>query len=394
VDLLDCFQAVHARHTQVHQRHWLWPQGLELPHFSLHYRSNAVEEDRFQAAIHRLRQYGIFPTVPQTGKRLLQIVGEHTGVYSTSELYAVYMTFIEALVEQNLYTFDEQIVFALAILRTNPDILREYQRYFEHIIIDELQDFSPAKVELLMLLCEKHANIMAFGDIFQEVQFDTIHTQGDGSSENVKIPAQAAFARLAQRDTCHLGKAHQLTINFRSTQEILDFATFIRSKVNGGTAVQLWSGQNKHGPKPTYLYTRTGSLVEMVDATLGQIAQLSASEKESMVLIFGDKKMLPQSQNLLKERNFPFALMDGQKTVYQLHYVKNLLLYLYLIEDRGRDDDMERLLRYNIVPYFEKTQIIALKKLANRKGLTLFETVASQKFLQESRISKEQSASL
>ena len=166
------------------------------------------------------------------------------------------MTFIEVLAEQNLYTFDDQIVFALAILRTNPDILREYQRYFEHIIIDELQDFSPAKVELLMMLCERHANIMAFGDIFQEVQFDTIRTQGEGSSENVKIPAQAAFARLAQRDRCHLGKAHQLTINFRSTQEILDFATFIRSKVNGGTAVQLRSGQNKHGPKPTYLYTR------------------------------------------------------------------------------------------------------------------------------------------
>ena len=163
------------------------------------------------------------------------------------------MTFIEVLGEQNLYTFDDQIVLALAILLTNPDILREYQRYFEHVIIDELQDFSPAKVELLMMLCERHANIMAFGDIFQEVQFDTIRTQGEGSSENVKIPAQAAFARLAQSDMCHFGKAHHLTINFRSNQEILDFATFIRSKVNGGTAVGLQSGQNKHGPKPTYL---------------------------------------------------------------------------------------------------------------------------------------------
>ena len=378
----------------VHQLHWPWPQGLEFPHFSPHYRSNAVEEDRFQAAIHRLRQYGIFPTIPPSGERVQQIIGEHTGVYSASELYAVYTTFIEVLAEQNLYTFDDQIVFALALLRTNPDILHEYQRYFEHIIIDEIQDFSPAKVELLMMLCERHANIMAFGDIFQEVQFDTISTQGEGSGENVKIPAQAAFVRLAQRDTCHLGKAHQLTINFRSTQEILDIATYIRSKVNGGTAVQLRSGQNKHGPKPTYLYTRTSSLTEMVDATLNQIAQLSASEKESVVLIFGDKKMLPQAQNLLKERNIPFALMDGQQTMYQLHYVKNLLLYLYLIEDKARDDDMERLLRYNIVPYFEKTQIIALKQLANRKGLTLFEIVASQKFLQEARISKEQSASL
>ena len=125
-----------------------------------------------------------------------------------------------------------------------------------------------------------------------------------------------------------------------------------------------------------------------------QIAQLSASEKESVVLIFGDKKMLPQAQNLLKERNIPFALMDGQQTFYQLHYVKNLLLYLYLIEDKAQDDDMERLLRHNIVPYFEKSQIIALKKLANRKGLTLFETVTSQKYLHEARISKEQSASL
>ncbi len=221
----------------VHHRHWPWPQGLEPPHFSPDYRSNAAEEDRFQAAIHRLRQYGIFPTTPPTGERLLQIVGEHTGVYSASELYAVYMIFIEVLAEQNLYTFDDQIVFALAILRTNPEILREYQRYFEHVIIDELQDFSPANVELLMMLCQKRSNIMAFGDSFQEVQFDKIKAKGKRSGENVKIAAQAVFARLAQRDTCDPGKAHQLTINFRSTQEILDFATFIRSKANERGAI-------------------------------------------------------------------------------------------------------------------------------------------------------------
>ena len=132
----------------------------------------------------------------------------------------------------------------------------------------------------------------------------------------------------------------------------------------------------------------------MLDATLGQIEQLSAPEKESVVLIFGDKEMLRQAQYILKQRNIPFSLMDGQKTLYQLHYVRNLLLYLHLVEDKTRDDDTERLLRYNIVPYFEKSQIIALKKLANRKGFSLFETVSSLKLLQEARISKEQIASL
>ncbi len=120
----------------------------------------------------------------------------------------------------------------------------------------------------------------------------------------------------------------------------------------------------------------------------------SVPEKESVALILGDKDMLRQAQYLLKQRNIPFSLMDGQKTLYQLHYVKNLLLYLYLVEDKACDDDTERLLRYNIVPYFEKLQIIALKKLANRKGIPLFETVSSPKLLQEARISKEQIASL
>src|SRR5260221_7566802 len=202
-----------------HQR-WPWPENIELPSFSQDYQSNAVEEKRFQNAIQRFRLHGVFPTIPPTREELVQIVGEQTGEYSVAEFYAVYMILIDVLAEQNLYTYDDQIVFALAILRTNPAILREYQRYFEHIIIDEFQDFSPAKIELLILLCEKRSNVMAFGDIYQEVRFDKLKTNG----QKVKVTAEAVFTKLSQRESCGSGKYHQLGINFRSTQEILDFA--------------------------------------------------------------------------------------------------------------------------------------------------------------------------
>jgi superfamily I DNA/RNA helicase len=302
------------------------------------------------------------------------------------------LTFIEVLAEHNLCTFDDQIVFALAILHTNPEILHEYQRYFEHIIIDELQDFSPAKVELLMLLCEKHDNIMAFGDIFQEVLFDKLQ----GNSENVKVSAETVFSRLTQRDTCNPGNAHQLMVNFRSTQEILDLATFIRSKAiaTNRNVSPLQSWQNNHGAKPTYLYTDTESIAEMLEATLDRIGQLSASEQESVALIFGGKEMLRHAQTILTQRTIPFSLMDGQKMQYQLHYVKNILLYLFLIEDKTRDDDTERLLRYNIVPYIDKTQLLMLRRLASREGICLFVALASAKQLRAASISKEQEESL
>ena len=105
----------------------------------------------------------------------------------------------------------------------------------------------------------------------------------------------------------------------------------------------------------------------MVDVTLSQIEQLSASEKESVVLIFGGKEMLRQSQYILKQCNIPFSLMDGQKTLYQLHYVKNLLLYLYLIEDKSAMTISNAFCVTISFPIW-KTQILTLKKLANRKA--------------------------
>jgi superfamily I DNA/RNA helicase len=72
------------------------------------------------------------------------------------------------------------------------------------------------------------------------------------------------------------------------------------------------------------------------------------------------------------------------------HYVKNLLLYFHLVGDRTRDDDTERLLRYNIVPYFNRSQINSLKNLANKYGTSLFEIISSSKHMQEAKASKEQ----
>jgi superfamily I DNA/RNA helicase len=372
---------------------WPWPQDLELPQFGPHYRSNAVEEDRFQAAIHRMRQCGIFPTQPPSKNELSKIIGEQTGAYSLAEYYAVYMIYVQAMAEKNMYTYDDQVTFALAILRTNPDVLRQYQRCFEHIIIDELQDFSPAKIELLLMLCEKHTNIMAFGDILQEILFDRIKTKNNGGGKDVKVSAKVVFDKLSEQESCGANQTHQLDVNFRSTQEILDLSTYLRN-LGSQRSIQLQSGINKRGPKPVAIYTATNALEDLIEATLDQINYLLTAEKESIAIIFGDKTMLNPAQKLLRQRNIPFSLMDGQKALYQLHYVKNMLVYLYLIEDKKRDEEVERLLRYNIVPYFDKAQINSLKTLAHKTSVSLFEILSSPKHLQEAKITKAQQESL
>ena len=372
---------------------WPWPHDLELPQFGPHYRQNSVTEEQFQAAIHRMRQYGIFPTQPPSKNDLSQIIGEQTGAYNLAEYYAVYMIYIQIMAKENRYTYDDQVTFALAILRTNPDVLRQYQRYFEHIIIDEFQDFSPAKIELLLMICEKHTNIMAFGDIFQEILFDRIKMKNNGGEEDVKVSAKVVFDKLSEQESYGANQTHQLNVNFRSTQQILDLSTHLRNNL-GSQKMHLQSGGNKQGPKPTAIYTKTNDLEDLIDATFDQIHDLSPAEKESIAVIFGNKTMLNPAQKLLRQRNIPFSLMDGQKTSYQLHYVKNMLVYLYLIEDKNRDEEVERLLRYNIVPYFDGSQINSLKVIAHKTSVSLFDILSSPKHLQEAKITKAQQESL
>lgn len=295
------------------------------------------------------------------------------------------------MAEENKYTFEDQVLFALAILHTNPDILRQYQRYFQHIIIDELQDFSPAKVELLMKICDGRKNIMAFGDLLQEILFDNIKMEGADKTINVKVDAEKAIDTLKEEEN-----RHELSHNFRSTQEILNIASYIRNNINRNKRpITLKSAQDKHGPKPTYIYTETGQIAELVDIALEQCNNyLSTSEKESVAFIFGKKELLNGAQKWLKKRKVPFSLMDGKDDIYQLSYIKNALVYLSIIIDKYRDTDIERLLRYNIVPYFYQEQISTLKTFSNRQGITLLDTISSPEYLRNAQISKEQQESL
>ncbi|GCF11820.1 hypothetical protein KDI_53840 [Dictyobacter arantiisoli] len=159
---------------------WKWSTDLDVPQFAPAYRRDAALEDHCVAIIHRFRQHGIFPSNPPTAEELKEIIKDALGGCTIGELYAIYVKFCEVMALHNEYTFDDQIVFALAILRNNPDIQRAYQRYFEHIIIDEFQDFTIAKAALLRIVCKDRQNIMAFGDFVQDVGFDRIQEKQFG----------------------------------------------------------------------------------------------------------------------------------------------------------------------------------------------------------------------
>src|SRR5947209_2668580 len=85
-------------------------------------------------------------------------------------LYDVYLRYLLLRGERGTYTYDDQILFALAILQNHPHIAKTYQRIYEHIIIDEFQDLTAAEAKFVNILSRKLRNIMAFGDPQQDIR--------------------------------------------------------------------------------------------------------------------------------------------------------------------------------------------------------------------------------
>ena len=81
----------------------------------------------------------------------------------------IYPRYQERLLAANAFDFDDLLVFAHALLRDNPDVLKAYQKRFRYLLVDEYQDTNHAQYEITSLLAAAHRNIMVVGDDDQSI---------------------------------------------------------------------------------------------------------------------------------------------------------------------------------------------------------------------------------
>ena len=89
-----------------------------------------------------------------------------TGVERFPEIFARYN---DELKRRRLMDFDDQMVYALAILKSYPAVLEHYQERFRYICVDESQDTSKIQHEIIRLLARKYGNIFMVGDEDQSI---------------------------------------------------------------------------------------------------------------------------------------------------------------------------------------------------------------------------------
>ncbi|NNL89681.1 MAG: DUF3553 domain-containing protein [Marinicaulis sp.] len=139
------------------------------------------------------------------------------------ELYRAYQARLTTL---NAVDFGDLLVHNLTIFQKNADVLEQYQKRFQYMLVDEYQDTNVAQYLWLRLLAQKHKNICCVGDDDQ-----SIYGWRGAEVENI-LKFEKDFPG---------SKVIRLERNYRSTPAILGAASGLISSNKSRLGKELWT---------------------------------------------------------------------------------------------------------------------------------------------------------
>ncbi|MBN7118421.1 DNA helicase II [Ectopseudomonas oleovorans] len=285
------------------------------------------------------------------------------GIQASGDLFlatmrSIYEAYEAACARTGVIDFAELLLRALDLWRDNAGLLEHYQRRFRHILVDEFQDTNAVQYAWLRFLAKGGESLMVVGDDDQ-----SIYGWRGAKIENIQQFdsdfADAEIIRLEQ--------------NYRSTANILNAANALiannqgrlgkelRTNVGDGEPLALYAAFNEHD-EARYVVETIEDALRKDGLKRSEIAILYRSNAQSRVL----------EEALLREK-IPYRIYGGQR-FFERAEIKNAMAYLRLLDGRGNDAALERIINVPARGIGEKT-IETIREYARAHDVHMWEAI-------------------
>ena len=217
--------------------------------------------------------------------------------------------------ELDAMDFDDLLVNALTLLKTQDRVRDILQDHFLHVLVDEYQDTNGLQAEFTDILAAKHRNIMAVGDDFQ-----CIYTWRGAQIENImEFPDRWEGCRTIK-----------LERNYRSVPGVLDVANTVMKDAPNQFEKRLRPTRGANGDKPWLYKVSDGK------AQAGEILRLVREARElgyrysDIAILYRSHFQSIDVQMTLARMKVPFRITSGVGVFEQVH-TKDVLAYLRLL---------------------------------------------------------------
>jgi DNA helicase II / ATP-dependent DNA helicase PcrA len=234
--------------------------------------------------------------------------------YEDEVIARVYEQYQRLLQDNNAMDFDDLIMKTVLLLRENAAVREDYQRRFEHVLVDEFQDTNMAQYELVRLWGLPQQNVFVVGDEDQ-----AIYGFRGADYRNV----------MRFRKDYTDAKTFLLEQNYRSTQIILDAARAVIDRNADRTPKHLFTDRTDGLNITAYESYDEREEAEFIVKETERLRAEGRRLNEIAVMYRTNMQSRALEQAFVDNR-IPYRLIGGT-AYYQRREVKDMLAYLRLI---------------------------------------------------------------
>lgn len=226
----------------------------------------------------------------------------------------VYDYYQKALMRANAMDFGDLLVNAVRVFKEFPDVLSQFQRRIEFVLVDEFQDTNTVQYLWVRLLTQLHKNLLVVGDDDQ-----SIYAFRGATIRNI-LDFERDFP-----DT----KVIKLEQNYRSTSNILNAAHGVIEKNRGRKAKKLWTA-NKSG-SPIFMFEGEDEMeeAEFVVKKIKWHRAQGGAYTDVAVFYRTNAQSRALEEQLVYEK-IPYRIYGGLK-FYDRKEIKDILAYIRLL---------------------------------------------------------------
>ncbi|MBI5188358.1 MAG: ATP-dependent helicase [Nitrospirae bacterium] len=228
----------------------------------------------------------------------------------------------------NLMDFDDLLTNWKGVLLENENIREYYSSRFMHVLVDEYQDTNKLQAEIVDLISYTNRNLMAVGDDAQ-----SIYSFRGAEFENIlRFPERYPDVTI-----------FNLTINYRSTPEILNLAN--KSIIHNSRQFQKELHSVKgSGEMPCLIPLK--DIFQQADFVAQRVIDINADgiPLTEISVLYRSHYQSMELQMELQRKGIPFEVRSGLKFFEQAH-IKDVLSFLRVIVNPYDELSWKRILK-------------------------------------------------
>jgi DNA helicase-2/ATP-dependent DNA helicase PcrA len=269
------------------------------------------------------------------------------------ELYREYQQRLKVL---NAADFGDLLLEVLRLFREHPDVLKDYQRRFKYMLVDEYQDTNVAQYLWLRLLAQGHRNICCVGDDDQSIY----GWRGAEVDNILRFEKDFPGARVIR-----------LERNYRSTPHILGAASGLIARNEGRLGKTLHTDREEGDPLTVRAHWDGDEEARAIGDDIESLQRKGERLNDMAILVRASFQMRAFEDRFIT-LGLPYRVVGGPR-FYERAEIRDALAYFKVTAAPDNDLAFERIIN---VPKrgIGETTIAALHRHSSLLSISLFAT--------------------